>query len=285
MTQQVWRKRRRFLGLIALAGFLGAASAEAADRPTLNGRLGPPTPETCFWTEREFKNIPERGPDKAAGIVLWNHGQSAGNGVPDWQHGAPPVIQRFAENGWDVLLVQRNENCKGSWASKGKSYVANLVSEAESAKTKGYRRVLVAGQSYGSGTSLGAGGATDRIDGVLAFALSHGRGSCRDARTFKPEMIPQQERYIGEAIDKALTPRILISMGKDDHCIGHSFTPLVAGKLAAKQAAYIHFDENSMPFSGHSAALTRNFAAMFGDCILKFFAQDASPPPGRHVCR
>ena len=73
---------------------------------------------------------------------------------------------------------------------------------------------------------------------------------------------------------------LLISMGKDDHCLGHTFTPAIAKALAAKTAAYIHFDEETMPFAGHSAAMKKDFAVMFGECIHRFFTQEPAPRLG-----
>jgi dienelactone hydrolase len=256
------------------------AQETAVKREVVNGYLGPPTPGTCYWTEREFKDLSERGPALAAGILLWNHGQSTGH--PSWQFGAPPVVRLFAEAGWDVLLVQRNPVCEGSWSAKGGEYVANLVREVRAAKEKGYRRVLVAGQSMGAGIALDAAGKTEQIDGVLAFALSHGRATCRDARTIRPGMIAFHEKRIGRAIREARSPRILISMGRDDHCVGHSFSPLVSAGLAAKDIAYIYLDE-SMAIAGHGAATGGRFASLYGDCVLKFFMED-HPATGRHGC-
>jgi dienelactone hydrolase len=252
------------------------------NRAVVNGYLGPPTFNTCYWTEREFKDLPERGPALAAGIVLWNHGQ-AGRRQPSWHSGAPPVIRLFAEGGWDIVLVQRNQLCEGNWSAKGSEYVENLVNEVHAAKKKGYRRILVAGQSMGAGTALGAAGKTEQIDGVLAFALSHGRGSCRDARTFQPGMIACHEEQIKLAILESRSPRLLISMGKDDHCVGHSFSPLVSTTLATKELAYIYLDE-SMAIPGHGAATSKLFASLYGDCILRFFSQADTPEHGRHTC-
>lgn len=274
-----WRKTA---GLFCLLLVTATTAVVAQERPVVNDRLGPPTPQTCFWTSRDYTDLPEQGPAKAAGILFWNHGQ-AGNGEASWQNGPAPVIRLFAERGWDVWLVQRNPRCEGRWEQRGSTYIANLLREVEAAREQGYRRVLVAGQSYGAGTALGAG-QSNRVDGVLAFALSHGRGNCRDPKTFTPQMIPQQERYIREGIAQDRASRLLISMGKDDHCVGHSFTPLIAEALAKKPIAYIHFDEAAMPFSGHSAAMKREFAAMFGECIYKFFTQEPAPPNGRMVC-
>jgi dienelactone hydrolase len=215
-------------------------------------------------------------------VILWSHGQDA-SGRPNWQYGAPPVIRLFADAGWDVILVQRNERCQGRWTEKGGEYISHLVSQVRLAKQNGYRRVLVAGHSVGAGTALGAAGASSDIDGVLAFALSHGRSACRDPFTFKPQMIPFHEREIRNAIEKNRAPRLLICMGKDDHCVGHSFTPLVSSTLKASGRAYIHFDE-SMAIPGHGAANTRKFARLYGQCIREFFDRTDKPMPGRHLC-
>src|SRR5262245_54704314 len=257
------------------------AGAIQENRAVINGHLGPPTFSTCYWTEREFKDLAERGPATAPGIVLWNHGQAAGQ--PSWHIGAPPVIRLFAEVGWDIFRVQRNQLCEGDWPTKGSEYVENLVNEVHAAKKKGYRRVLVAGQSMGAGTALGAAGKTEQVDGVLAFALSHGRGSCRDARTFRPAMIDFHEKEIKWAIQESRSPLILISMGKDDHCVGHSFSPMVSTTLAAKEIAYIFLDE-SMTIPGHGAATGKQFASLYGDCVLRFFSREDKPQKARHTC-
>jgi hypothetical protein len=274
----------RFCLVVALF-FIGLdvpADETQGSRAIVNGHLGPPTPRTCYWTEREFKDLPERGPALAAGIVLWNHGQATG--YPSWHFGAPPVIRFFAERGWDILLVQRNPICEGNWPAKGGEYVDNLVNEVHAAKKRGYRRILVAGQSVGAGIALGASAKTEQIEGVLAFALSHGRRSCRDSRTIRPGMIAFHEKQIERAIRESQSPRILISMGKDDHCVGHSFSPLVSSTLAAKEIAYIYLDE-SMAIAGHGAATGGQFASLYGECVLKFFLREDKPQNGRHACR
>lgn len=257
------------------------ADETARNREVVNGYLGPPTPGTCYWTEREFRDLPERGPALAAGILLWSHGQWTGH--PSWQFGAPPVIRLFAEAGWDIFLVQRNPVCEGNWSAKGGEYVRNLAKEVHAAKAKGYRRILVAGQSMGAGIALGAAGTSERIDGVLAFALSHGRATCRDPRKVRPEIIAFHEKQIGKAIRESRTPRILISMGRDDHCVGHSFSPLISTALAAKGIAYIYLDE-SMAIAGHGAAAGQAYASLYGDCVLKFFSREDEPHSGRHTC-
>ena len=275
-------KLANVLAVVAVAALQTLSHALSQQRPEVNGILGPPTSNTCFWTDRAFKNIQERGPANAAGIILWSHGQAA-NRQRSWQFGAPPIIRLFADRGWDVVLAQRNERCSGNWNERGREYVANLVEEVAKAKNAGYRRIIVAGQSFGAATALGATAMTKDIDGVISFALSHGRGSCRNPKTFRSEMIPFHEQMIKTSIAESHIPRILISVGKDDHCVGVTFTPLVAESLASKNIPYIHFDE-SMRQTGHGAAVSSEFATTYGECVLDFFVRTVPLPPGRHVC-
>ena len=267
-------------GLLPVSAQAADAVAEMGERSVGIVRMGPPTPDTCFWTEREFTDLPEYGPRMAKGLILWNHGQD-GAGRATWHRGAPPIIRLFADDGWDVVLLQRNERCQGSWPRKGGEYVANLRSQVELAKKRGYRKILVAGQSFGAGTALGVGETVGSIDGVLAFALSHGRGACRAG--YSAEAIKFHQREIEYAIDRNTVPRVLISMGKNDHCEGHTFTPMISSALAQKELAYIHFDE-SMEIPGHSAATTREFSRLYGKCVKAFFESDEHARRGRHVC-
>lgn len=275
-----YRPVKLCLSLMTAFFFMGT-HALGQSRPELNGFLGPPTPETCFWTDRAFKTVAERGPATAQGLILWSHGQE-GNSKPSWHFGAPPVVRLFADRGWDVLMVQRNERCEGSWVTKGKDYVTNLAVEVVRAKKAGYRRVIVAGQSLGAATALGASAQRKDIDGVIAFALSHGRGSCRDPKTFRAEMVPFHEKQIKAGIDQSNAPRILISMAKDDHCVGMTFTPVVAEAFGKKTVAYMHFDESTQQ-SGHGAAVTQAFASTYGQCVYEFFAA-ATVPNGKKIC-
>ena len=269
--------------LLLIAAIVAAIETQAfgQTRLELNGFQGPPTPTTCFWTDRAFKTIAERGPASAQGLILWSHGQE-GNSQPSWHFGAPPVVRLFADRGWDVLMAQRNESCAGTWTAKGKDYVAHLVAEVARAKKMGYRRVIVAGQSLGAATVLAASAQRRDIDGVIAFALSHGRGTCRDPRTFRPEMVPFHEEQIKAGIAQTHAPRILISMARDDHCVGTTFTPLVAEALAKKTVAYVHFDESTRQ-SGHGAGVSQGFASTYGQCIYEFFAA-MTVPNGRKIC-
>ena len=97
-------------------------------------------------------------------------------------------------------------------------------------------------------------------------------------------MIAFHEKQIERGIKESRSPRVLISMGKEDHCVGHSFSPLVSSTLAAKEVAYIYLDE-SMAIAGHGAATGGRFASLYGECVLKFFQREDKPENGRHTCQ
>ena len=244
---------------------------------------GPPTVSTCFWQVPAYPEISMLGPEQAVGAVLYSHGQSGGL-RPSWTRPPVRIIHtRFAKQGWDVIKVQRNERCAGRWSDRGAGYVKDFVQRIEKLKEAGYRRIVVAGQSFGAGIVLGAAGRNTNIDGVLAFALSHGRGSCRQASTFRYEMIGFHERQIRNAIRASKAPRIVIVLAKDDHCIGHSFTPTVNAELSRKQGtAWIYLDESSA-VSGHGAANRRRFDSVYGECLHQFVS-DEIVVPRRHTC-
>ena len=275
------RTPRVFRGICLAAAAMGLAfaAAGAAERPVVTGFSAPPVPR-CVLLDRPRIQGPCRArsrrgrrhrpleprPGRAAQLARRSaarHAAACREGLGGRARAAQRALRR--------QLDREGSPC------------GDLVDEVAKAKKAGYRRVLVAGQSVGAGTALGASAQSNQIDGVIAFALSHGRGSCRDPNTFRPEMVRFHEEMIRTGIAQSLALRILISMGKEDNSVGVTFTPLVAAALAQKNAAYIHFDE-SMRQTGHGAAVCAQFASTYGGCVVAFFDRDAAPPRGRHVC-
>ena len=283
------RKAIRGFGAIVAAGLLAGCAGDVATRYTDTETLhysGPPTAFTCFWQVPAFPELPAIGPERAHGVVLYAHGQRARR-RPGWIWPPPQLLYtRFAKQGWDVIKVQRNERCEGGWTRTGGRYVGDFAKRVAELKSAGYRRIIAAGQSVGAAVALGASGRTGDIDGVFAFALSHGRGSCRRADQFRHEMIGFHERHIRNAIRAAKAPRIVIVLAKDDHCIGHSFTPLVNAELSKKKGfAWVYLDETSA-VSGHGAAQRSGFDRIYGECLSGFMNDDAiAIAPGRITCQ
>lgn len=106
---------------------------------------------------------PALGPDHAKGVVVWSHGRSI-NG-DDWKSPTPVYLNALRGDGWDVLRFDR--------LNDGDTLVDStkrLVGYAAALKHKGYRQVMLAGQSFGGFLSLMAADASTAVDAVIATA-------------------------------------------------------------------------------------------------------------------
>lgn len=242
---------------------------------------GPPTSGTRYWEVPALRDYPYLGPAKAVGVILWSHGL-AGT-APQYQFAPPPIITEFAKADWDVMKIQRNPIFEDGWGHAGRLHVDYVVEQARKARAAGYKRVIVAGQSYGGAISLEASGQTDQIFGVLALAPGHGSDACsgmsgerRIADMLVGQLIP--------AVERAKAPRIVISVAEDDECLGGNRPgPQIEQALRRIQAKYIHFDA-SMPIRGHGAGYTNQFSTWYRDCLIAFMAPDKEPAAGRTDC-
>ena len=59
-----------------------------------------------YWLERAFCDLPPYGPDRAHGLILWNHGISGT--TQSWKAPAPPVLRLLQFRGWDVIMLKRH---------------------------------------------------------------------------------------------------------------------------------------------------------------------------------
>lgn len=255
------------LGATALA--LGTASAQTYD--------GPPTGSTRYWTVPAYPDYPPRGPGEAIGLVLWSHGLSGDR--PQYHTHPPALMRQFARAGWDVIKIQRNNLFEVSLGYD--RHADDAVERLEEARGRGYRHVILAGQSYGGAISLEAGARTDRHLAVLAFAPGHGS----DARNASHAR--RHDNLTGTLADvtaKQRGPRVLISIADGDSLHPHEVRgPAIRAALARQPGAYVLLDE-TMPIKGHAHAYTNQYAEWFGRCILDFANPARQPKRPETVC-
>jgi pimeloyl-ACP methyl ester carboxylesterase len=99
----------------------------------------------------------------AQGAVIWSHGRSLQKECS--LAPMPEYISAFRAVGWDTFRLNRPriiDNLPDS--------AATLAQEAEDLKHRGYRRVVLAGQSFGGFIALIAAGRSDAVDAVIATA-------------------------------------------------------------------------------------------------------------------
>src|SRR5262249_11977667 len=106
---------------------------------------------------------PSVGPSHAKGVVVWSHGRSI-NGE-DYKSATPSYLQSLRDDGWAVLRFDRVAD--GDTLADSSKRLAAYTGEL---KHKGYKQVVLAGQSFGGFLSLMAADQSTDVDAVVATA-------------------------------------------------------------------------------------------------------------------
>src|SRR5205085_3143836 len=209
------------------------------------------------------------GPDRAIGAVVWNHGRSIN--TEDSDSPTPPYLRVLRDAGWDVLRFNRPRDGDTLTAS-----TRRLVELAGQLKRKGYRRLVLAGQSFGAFLALMAADASEDVDAIVATApAAFGNfDEFYDSwRLNATRLYPLLER-----IKRA---RVMLF-----YFHGDDFEPGGRGEhsreiLAGRQIGYSIIDQPAF-LAGHWASSTGLFLRRFGGCIRDFL--DADKIEGERVC-
>jgi pimeloyl-ACP methyl ester carboxylesterase len=223
-----------------------------------------------FWLERAFCDLPTNGPDRANGVIIWNHGMSGT--TQSWLAPAPSAFRLLQTRGWDVIMLKRH-HAAGTQNTLYRT-VQRTLQEAAALKKSGYRKVVLAGQSFGGYVTLEAVDTSPDIDAAIALAPGV-RSRSADGRL---------DASITERIlQRAKVGRLALVFPKNDALFGY----LVRGEaaeaiLSRRIIPYLLLDENS-GLSGHGGGVTGRFALRYGLCLVDFLAAP-SLPHGRFTC-
>ena len=204
-----------------------------------------------------FDDMPSRGPAQARGVVVWSHGRSLDS--EDMLSRSPLYLRTLREAGWDVVRFERRRVGDTLPASS-----AALAHRADSLKGQGYRRVVLAGQSFGAFLSLMAAGRTGSVDAVVATAPA-AFGNFSEAYSTWRMNATQLYSVLRDV--KAARVAMFLFQGDD-------FDPGGRGErsaeiLAARGLQSLVIDQpGELP--GHNAGASGLFARRFGACILDF---------------
>jgi pimeloyl-ACP methyl ester carboxylesterase len=103
------------------------------------------------------------GPGRAMGAVVWSHGRSLD--AEDYKAPTPPYLRVLRDSGWDVYRFDRLRD--GDTLSASSHRLVGIVAEL---KARGYRRIVLAGQSFGAFLALMTADDSDAVDAVVATA-------------------------------------------------------------------------------------------------------------------
>jgi len=204
---------------------------------------------------------PAAGPQKAKGAVVWSHGRSINS--EDSQSPTPAYLSALRDDGWDVMRFDRLS--QGDTLSESSK---KLVEHVAGLKRSGYKRVVLAGQSFGAFLALMAAGASTEVDAVVATAPA-AYGSFDDF--YDSWKLNATRLYpLLEQVKKA---RVMMF-----YFHGDDFDPGGRGErsrqiLADRGLGHSIVDQPSF-LTGHWASSTGLFMRRFGSCIRDFANSD-----------
>lgn len=234
---------------------LGGRDWKTATPPTLApiGRL-----RAQPWWEN-------RGPQAAAGVIVWSHGYKSGK---DSTASAPqPWIGRFTAIGYDLYRFDRE------WIRDWPGDATQLAEAVRQAKAMGYRRVILAGQSAGGWVSLAATLRGAPVDGVIAVASAH-HGEVKDMRDVSIARSEWQQVVKGIRPGPRL---VVVNFADDTYDVGGRAQDARGAFAASGTQAMVISDPPG--FKGHGAGNDLAFARKYGACIQAFIETGATQSP------
>jgi hypothetical protein len=211
---------------------------------------------------------PMAGPHAATGAVIWSHGRSLE--VEDSTAPTPAWLAGLRDAGWDVWRFERpslSDSLPGS-----SQVLAGWVGEL---RRRGYRHVVLAGQSFGAVLSLMAASAVDGVDAVLATAPA-AFGSFSDSQaTWR---LNASRLY--PLLETVRVSRVMMFFFHGDEFDPGGRAERAEAILARRGLDHVVIDQPA-DLPGHGAAGTGLFVRRFGDCIVRFLdpaRRDAAQP-------
>lgn len=225
------------------------------------------------------------GAHKAKGLVIWNHGYSPDKLAPEK---VPPVMQYFAEAGWDSYHLQRHPII-GATRSRSMTGAAApndlstplILQVLEKPEVRAYSRIILMGQSRGAFATIHVGSLKPKIHGILPLSPA-GFGDAGKSQEWR-----QNDTYIREFWEKYRHSGILVAAGffsGDDWF--ETQQPNVRGPYAEKRltelgvANFIINQPDYHDMQGHGGGQSWEFARRFGPCLQHFFETVQKPSCG-----
>jgi dienelactone hydrolase len=242
-VRSIFRPWRVLLAALAIAAAVPAAHAQI--------RLDP-----------AYADGKMLGPAAAKGAVIWSHGRSVVS--EDSESPTPYYMSTFREGGWDTYRLNRMRDSDTLPDSS-----RALVKQVRLLKERGYRKVVLTGQSFGAFLALMAADASDEVDAVIATAPA-AYGSFNDFydswRSNATKLYP-----LLESVKRA---RVMLFFFHGD-----DFDPGGRGErsrtiLAERGIDHVVIDQPAF-LTGHWAASTGLFVRRYGACMRSFVETDS----------
>jgi len=241
----------------------------------LPGRAwAPPDPPTDMrLSSWNHETVPDQrflwwGPAQARGVLVFAHGR--GPGSTDSRGGQPQGWTRHFNNaGYDVWRFDRHPNADDTARAAGW-----LRADLAELRRRGYRHIVVAGQSRGGWNTLMMLDTPGLADVHIAVAPgAHGIGE-RGSTSFLAAV--DEVRRLAEASTGASHARVAIAIFNDDPRAEPEARRDHFRAIGRHAAAFLFIDRPP-DLDGHGAGSTTTFNDRFGACLFRF-ATAPQPP-------
>jgi pimeloyl-ACP methyl ester carboxylesterase len=199
------------------------------------------------------------GGERAQGAVIWSHGRSLETECS--LAPTPEYIGAFRAAGWDTFRLNRPRAGDTQPASG-----AALAEAADALKHRGYRRVVLAGQSFGAFISLIAAARSDAVDAVIATAPA-AYGSAQS----NPGGFAQNATRLYDLLGAVRRARVALFFFEGDVFDPGGRGPMVDQILVAHGLTHIVVDRPA-GLPTHWAAAGTAFATEYASCLVAFAA-------------
>ncbi|MDB5366623.1 MAG: hypothetical protein JWM77_2550 [Rhodospirillales bacterium] len=204
-----------------------------------------------------FAEYQPLGPETAKGVVIYSHGRSLN--TEDMDSPPPAYLATLAQAGWDAYRFDRPTREDSLPASS-----ADLARRVQQLRAKGYKHVVLAGQSFGAFLSLMAASQARGVDTVIATSPA-AFGSFNDSYDTWQMNATELYKHL-----KALSrTRVLLAFFHRD-----DYDPGGRGARAEEILTVRHLPhlviDQPRELAGHVAAATDLFAQRYGQCLTRF---------------
>jgi pimeloyl-ACP methyl ester carboxylesterase len=253
-----------FMGLLAFLFFYSQASA--------SGQIGvaaATVEKPVTLTEFEALGIHNRGPAEAFGVIYFIDGLDPAERAPDDFKPTYPYLGALNDKfGWDVVNAKYPNSEKDITTSVPRA-VAYVKGRVEALKAKGYKRVVLAGQSWGGWVSINVADLKDAaatLDGLLLVApAAYGSKVWKGADN--PYYLQNLTEYIRH-IKSVRTPTVAVFFNGDDFDPGQRGD--VTDAFLARNATPLLLIDRPEGLAGHGAGWLPPFADRYAGCIGNF---------------
>jgi pimeloyl-ACP methyl ester carboxylesterase len=203
------------------------------------------------------------GGGRALGAVIWSHGRSLQKECS--LAPTPDYIGAFRAAGWDTFRLNRpsiTDTLPGSASA--------LADEAEALKRSGYRRVVLAGQSFGAFISLIAAARSDAVDAVIATAPAAYGSSLSN-----PAGYDLNATRLYDLLGAVRRAHVALFFFEGDIFDPGGRAPMADEILRARGLAHLIVDRPA-ELTTHWGSIGTAFTAQFAQCLVAFAADGAA---------